>query len=442
MIPVTAVFDIGKTNKKFFLFDPDLHEVYHTYRKFELIEDEEGFECDDLNAITGWIRLTIEELLGSSEYELTAFNFSTYGATLVHVDKQGQPVAPLYNYLKPYPQPLLDKYRKTYGDEKNDLETASPGLGMLNSGLQLYWLKNAKPELFNRIHKSVHFPQYLSSLLTGRYVGEPTSVGCHTKLWDFRSNAYHQWLMQEGIIHVLPELVPTTHIEEVTIDGRSVRVGAGIHDSSSALASYQLRIKEPFLLLSTGTWSITLNAFTQEPLTLDELHRDCLNFLDIHGRPVKASRLFLGSELDHQLAVLELHFHKQHGYYRSVEFNPEWSGAGFISRSGFSPLVMKNELLMKDVFGELPVRMLSDFVSFEEAYHHVMSHLVMLQVASIRLALGNSHVRRLLVDGGFIDNQVFIEMLRRQLPELDLEVSSSPLGSALGAAMVMKGGRF
>ena len=41
-IPVTAIFDIGKTNKKFFLFDDDLKEVHQEYQQFDLIEDDDG----------------------------------------------------------------------------------------------------------------------------------------------------------------------------------------------------------------------------------------------------------------------------------------------------------------------------------------------------------------------------------------------------------------
>ena len=38
-VPVTAVFDIGKTNKKFFLFDENLSEVYHSYTRLDPIPD-------------------------------------------------------------------------------------------------------------------------------------------------------------------------------------------------------------------------------------------------------------------------------------------------------------------------------------------------------------------------------------------------------------------
>lgn len=45
---VTAVFDIGKTNKKFFLFDAGYHEVYREYTSFDTIDDEDGQPTENL----------------------------------------------------------------------------------------------------------------------------------------------------------------------------------------------------------------------------------------------------------------------------------------------------------------------------------------------------------------------------------------------------------
>ncbi|MEM8900960.1 MAG: hypothetical protein AAGC85_22790, partial [Bacteroidota bacterium] len=61
MRKVGAIFDIGKTNKKFFLFDVNYQEVYGKIERFEEIEDEDGFHCDDLPAITKWMLETLEE---------------------------------------------------------------------------------------------------------------------------------------------------------------------------------------------------------------------------------------------------------------------------------------------------------------------------------------------------------------------------------------------
>ena len=87
--------------------------------------------------------------------------------------------------------------------------TGSLKLGMLNTGMHLYWLKEERPEVFDRIKFSLHLPQYLSYLFTGVPVSEYTSVGCHTILWDYGKNRYHDWVAKEGIDRVLPPIVAT-----------------------------------------------------------------------------------------------------------------------------------------------------------------------------------------------------------------------------------------
>ena len=438
-IPVTAIFDIGKTNKKFFLFDANLNELKEEYIKFPLTRDDDGYPCDDLESITHWIKKTIEDIAASSDYKLEGINFSTYGATLVHLDENGRPVTPLYNYLKPFPQAFADEFFAQNEEESNCLETASPNLGMLNSGFQLYWLKREKPHLYKKIKYTLHFPQYLSYLFTGKMVCEPTSLGCHTRLWDYTKNNYHHWVIKEGFNTLFPKYVPTTQTYLCNIGGQKVKVGVGIHDSSSALASYLLRIQEPFLLISTGTWSITLNPFTTDELTCRELERDCLNFLSINGSPVKASRFFLGHELDHQLDKLNSIFQKDPRYYKTVDPNPDFIEKainGEISLKYF-PETIQTKALVADIFTTNKWNP-DDCSTFEEAYHQVLWGLVKLQVASFNLARGNTPTKTVYIDGGFVNNKVFMAFMKEMMEGYNLIFSDFPLGSAYGAAGLLK----
>lgn len=435
---VTAVFDIGKTNKKFFLFDKDLQEIKQEYINIPLIADEDGYPCEDLASLTAWVREKINEVCASTAYQLEGLNFSTYGASFVNVGEDGEPVTPLYNYLKDFPEDLQKEFFNAYPEETNNQETASPTLGMLNSGLQLYWLKKRRPELFEKVHYSLHLPQYISSIFTGKYVSEPTSIGCHTRLWDFAKQDYHAWVKDEGIDKVLADIVPTTHVFPTKICGQMVNVGVGIHDSSSALAAYLVRTEEPFILISTGTWSITLNPFTEENLSVSDLQNDCLNYLTIHGKSVKASRFFLGNEFDHQLKKLNELFEKSPKYYKTVQPDEE------IIRQ------IKERQIQNTFYPETILR--SPFIarlfpqnqwkpeacgSFEEAYHQLVWGLTRIQVESFLLAKGNSDIGKVYIDGGFVHNEVFINLLRHFLERYSLEFSDVPLGSAYGAALML-----
>ena len=246
---MTLVFDIGKTNKKAFVFDENYQEVWKEYSRFEELQDEAGFPCDDLMAIETWIKDTLIEVLKNSDFNIKNINFSTYGASLVHLDRSGKALTPLYNYLKPYPGDLLKAFYEKYGqDSKIAKETASPQMGMLNSGMQLYWLKYTKPDIFKKIKWSLHFPQYLSYLLTGIPLSEFTSIGCHTGLWDYSKSDYHDWVYGEDIDKLLPPIVSTATSINKNISGKNIKVGVGIHDSSAALLPYVRADKKPFFV--------------------------------------------------------------------------------------------------------------------------------------------------------------------------------------------------
>src|SRR3569833_1110791 len=103
---VIAIFDAGKTNKKLFLFDENYHIVFERSARFNETVDEDGFPCENLDSLRTSVLEAVDEISTLKEFRLKAVNFSAYGASFVLLGKNGEPVAPLYNYLKPYPEIL------------------------------------------------------------------------------------------------------------------------------------------------------------------------------------------------------------------------------------------------------------------------------------------------------------------------------------------------
>ncbi len=430
---VNVVFDIGKTNKKFFLFDSDFQLIDQKQIELPLIEDEDGHPTENIALLRSWIRGTFHDALDNTSYEIQSLNFSTYGATLVHLGHNGDILTPVYNYTKPVEEEVLDEYYKKYGDRlKISVETASPQSGMLNSGIRLYWLKNKHPDTFSRIKTTLHLPQYLSWMFTGIPVSEYTSIGCHTNLWDFRLNQYHAWVNAEGLDRLFGPIVPTATSINMQYEGRRMKVGVGIHDSSAALLPYILISEEPFLLVSTGTWSISLNPYSREVLNEQDLRDNCLNYMRTDGHRVKATRFFMGNEYKIQTEHIRRHFGKKSGYHREVRFDPEI----FLKREA-DPI----RYFRFDGFSageEMPDHTdLQGFNSFEEAYHQLLLELMAIQQQKIRDAIGSSEIRKIFVDGGFTRNDVFMQMLSYYFSDYTVLSTEFPLGSALGAAMVI-----
>ena len=235
-IPVIAIFDVGKTNKKLLLFDQQYNVVFERSEKFDEIIDEDGDPCEDLESLSGAVLRSVREVVENNNFLVRCINFSTYGASFVYINSDGVPVAPLYSYLKPFPAYLKQKFYLEYGGEMSfSLQTASPVLGSLNSGMQLYRLKYEQPAIFESMKYALHLPQYMSYLLTRVPLSDITSIGCHTNLWDFEAHNYHSWVYREGITEKLAPVAASDAVRSVDIFNRPCIVGVGLHDSSAAL---------------------------------------------------------------------------------------------------------------------------------------------------------------------------------------------------------------
>lgn len=428
---MTAVFDIGKTNKKFFVFDADFREVYRTYTTFPLQVDEDGFPCEDVAALTLWLRDEFHQARSLPNLNIKALNFSGYGASFVHLDNEGKVVTPLYNYEKPYPAALEAAFYDKYGPEEEFTRlTGSPRRGMLNSGLQLYWLKHTQPEVYARIQYSLHLPQYLSWVFTGVPLSEFTSIGCHTGLWDYQKEDYHSWVYAEGIHAVLPPIVSASTSFNVDYQGQWLKIGVGIHDSSSALLPYFRSQQKPFALISTGTWSISLNPFASGRFDADTPLTDCLNYMRIDGSPVRAGSLFMGQEYADQVAWLADYFAVAEDHHKTISFDQELAET---LMKNFQPRFNLKHLSKG---GGKPT-VLPDDWQYDTAYHQLILELVDKQCESLNAALGATAIVKLFIDGGFTANEVYLQLLANRYQGIKVRTTDASLGSALGAAIAI-----
>lgn len=431
--PVIAIFDVGKTNKKLFLFNEQYRIVFEKTARFTETTDEDGDACENLESLRLSVFDSLREVFRYKEFDIRAVNFSSYGASLVYIDEKGRPLTPLYNYLKPYPAELQEQFYARYGGQALlAQQTASPVLGSLNAGMQLYRLKHERPGLFEAMKYALHLPQYLSYLITGIACSDLTSIGCHTHLWDFQRKDYHDWVKQEGL---LPKLAPLMDAQEVlpaVFPGNSYAVGIGLHDSSAALIPYLLNFHEPFILISTGTWCISLNPFNLQPLTAAELQQDCLCYLTYLGLPVKASRLFAGYEHEEQARRIAAHFNQETSRYRNMPF--DGSVAQKLKKS-FAHICDRDTNTLPGTKSIFAQRDLHSFETDTEAYHQLIIDLVEEQFHSTQLVLTGTNVKRIFVDGGFSKNAIYMNLLAARFPSMEIFAASMAQATAVGAAL-------
>ena len=185
---------------------------------------------------------------------------------------------------------------------------------------------------------------------------------------------------------------------------------------------------EPFILLSTGTWCISLNPFNHAQLTNNELNQDCLCYLSYEGKPVKASRLFAGYDHEQQVKRLSLHFGKPDDYFTSVSCD-----AQILSKLKTAAKRAKttNDRMMVSQ-SDFADRNLDNFGNYEEAYHQLIADIITQQIKSTNLVLKGTAVKRIFVDGGFSKNAIYMYLLAQAFPSIEVYAASVAQASAFG----------
>lgn len=430
---VIAVIDIGKTNKKFYLFDEYFKVYSEKSIQFNEILDDDGFPCDDLEAIESWIFEEIEKTQNNPYYNLKAINFCTHGASLVFLDKQGKRIAPLYNYLKPLSLKDYNPFFESYdGVEEFSRKTASPAYGMLNAGLQILKLKKEKPNVWEKVHSILHYPQYLSYLFTNKITADFTSVGAHTGTWDFDKMNYHKWVSNYNINLPIPQNGKQAVI--IKFNGKEIAIGMGLHDSSASIIPLLETQKDrEFILLSTGTWIISMNPFSKEVLSKHQLNNNCLCFMTPQKQQIKSSMQFLGKIHEVYLPALSSYFNVKKETHLNLELNKKLFNQIINERS--------NIFLSEEFYNDFEAHphLLSNFGNYETAYYQLVFEISRKVIDGINLISDKNHkIKDIFISGGFNKNQIFTTFLKLLDSNLLLKVSDCKNESAYGAALLMK----
>jgi len=159
------------------------------------------------------------------------------------------------------------------------------------------------------------------------------------------------------------------------------------------------------------------------------LEADCLCYMHYQGTPVKASRLFAGYEHEQQVKRIAEYFGQPTSRYRNMAYNPRIAAKLRKDTAGLVPIGSKVSAFAQ--------RNLSDYGSYEEAYHRLMMDLIDLQVISTGLAIKGSEVKRIFVDGGFSKNAIFMNLLANAFPEMEVFAASMAQATAVGAALAI-----
>lgn len=292
-----AVIDIGKTNAKLLLIDLATGQERRVFKMPNRVQPAPHYPHFDTDALWDFLQSGLQKL--AAEGPVDAISITTHGASAALVDAAGDLVLPIldYEFAGPDSLPEYDRLRPDFA------ETGSPRLpGGLNVGAQLYWLAQSFPEGFAKARHILTYPQFWAMRLSGVAASEVTSLGCHTDLWNPWAGRFSSLVSRMGWQALFPPVQPANASFPLRPDLAShlglapgTPVLSGIHDSNASLLPY-LAGEEPFSVISTGTWMISLAV--GGPQVALEARRDVLVNVNAKGGPTPTARYMGGREFD------------------------------------------------------------------------------------------------------------------------------------------------
>lgn len=136
---------------------------------------------------------------------VTVIGFSVQGETLCLLDEGGNPLNNAIVWMDNRAGSQAEKLRNKFGDEKCYEITGQVSFEACWPAAKLLWVKENKPEIFEKTKHFLLLEDYIIYLLTGKYVAEG-SLLCSTEYWDIRTKKY--WSEMLDFIGIKEEYLP------------------------------------------------------------------------------------------------------------------------------------------------------------------------------------------------------------------------------------------
>jgi L-fuculokinase len=303
-------------------------------------------------------------------------------------------------------------------------ESRSPHLSRgLNLGRHIFYYERHFPDQFARAAAFLTYPQYFAWRLGGAMASEVTSLGAHTDLWRPNEGDLSSMVDRLGWRRLFPPMrkawdtLGTLSPEVAAATGLSpdVRIICGAHDSNASLVPHLLSRRDPFTVISTGTWVIIMAVGGMGRL---DPKADMLANVDVRGEPVPTARFMGGRE--YSVLAGDAPADADEGDAAAIIASGALALPAFSDQGG--PFASRKGVIQ----GETPT-----------------TPKARSALATLYSALMTAHMLRrleapgdLIVEGGFARSPAFAAVLARLMASRRVVVAPKSAGAAAGAAML------
>ena len=431
----TIVVDIGKTNAKVSLWNADAELVERRVRSNEPQQSSAGYRALDVAGIDAWLIESISAfaVLGPVARIVTA----GHGAAAVLVRD-----SELYLDAMDYEEEIPATDRARYDAARDPfLMTGSPTLPMgLNLGAQLDRIEQLTGKIPDDV-TIIPWPQYWAWRFSGNASSEVSSLGCHTDLWRPADQTFSQLARERGwAARMAPVRKAGDALGPITAEFAGVTglnpdciVLCGLHDSNAALLASRGHSEiadSDATVLSTGTWFICMRSLASSgdvDVSQFPEARDCLVNVDVFGRPTPSARFMGGREAELIAGIDSFALTDGIEPQEFLRRLPELIG----KHSPPCPSFVHGVGPYPDARGDWTDR------PQDPIDERVLTHLYLALMADTSLNLIGSR-ERLLVEGRFAEDPVFVRALASLRPHQKIYTSNAEHDVAFGALRLVE----
>jgi sugar (pentulose or hexulose) kinase len=432
----TIVVDIGKTNAKMSLWSKEGALIDRKLRANNRQPATiASYPILDVQGIDAWLLESMREFAkDGSVAQIVTVGHGAAAALLLEQKLYADPMD--------YEIEVSEADREEYDRQRDPFEeTGSPALPLgLNLGVQLHLLEKELGPFPDDL-VIVPWAQYWAWRFSGVASTEITSLGCHSDLWRPGINDFSELATRRGwaarmaplrqasdtLGRITPELAIAAGLND------DCEVLCGLHDSNAALLAARGHAEiahHEATVLSTGTWFVAMRSLSADSnFDISKVHesRDCLVNVDVFARPTPSARFMGGREAELAGGVDSFRLTDSCEPEELIDRLPSliergcYAIPGFVAGVGPFPNAAGTWL-------DRP----TDPVDLRAA-----TDLYLALVADTALTLIGSQ-ERLLIEGRFAEDAVFVRALAALRPDQHIYISNADHDVAFGALRLMK----
>ncbi|MGI6527874.1 MAG: FGGY-family carbohydrate kinase [Caldicoprobacterales bacterium] len=267
-------FDVGTTAIKAVLFNEHFEILDSYHSEYNLVTPKPDWV--ELNPDIYWDKFkdAVRSILtkATDPRNIKVITITTQGETLIPVDANGIPLSNAIVWQDNRARHEAELLSKALKDDEYYRATGMPDLTPATPIAKILWIKNNKPDLYERACKFLLVEDYLLFKLTGRFVSEQSLLSS-TGYFDINTGAYWDKILNAAGISVekLPQIQPCATVvgnvtkeaaAETGLDSQTVISTGAMDQISSAVGAGNV---VPGVITETTGTALAIGATVDKP---------------------------------------------------------------------------------------------------------------------------------------------------------------------------------